>query len=265
LILIVAPLEALTDSRLTDPERRVLLALFSFRGKNTNTVWPGLDAISDRALVKDIGRVSKLTSSLASKGWLTKKKRGFTGCNQYTLTVPELFDVDANLVPDTKLDCDTNSNLVPDTKSNLAPDAKYKEQTKEQTIEQTNTDVSVGTPVNEYLFSQFWEAYPKKTAKAEAWKVWKKLNPSGELTNQILRHIDDRISSGEWALVNKQYIVNPASFLRNERWTDEIIGGGNENTSKPSGTDPNERGISGAERTRRARELRRLEEQGLSH
>lgn len=39
----------------------------------------------------------------------------------------------------------------------------------------------------------------------------------------------------------------------------------NENTSKPSGTDPNERGISGAERTRRARELRRLEEQGLSH
>lgn len=38
-----------------------------------------------------------------------------------------------------------------------------------------------------------------------------------------------------------------------------------ENTKPVSGIDPNERGISGAERTRRARELRRREEQGLAH
>jgi uncharacterized protein YdaU (DUF1376 family) len=38
-----------------------------------------------------------------------------------------------------------------------------------------------------------------------------------------------------------------------------------ENTKSVSGIDPNERGISGAERTRRARELRRREEQGIAH
>lgn len=151
--LLIAPLECLVDDRLTDPERRVLLALFSFRGKDTNTVWPGLEAIAERALVKDTARVSKLTSSLAKKGWLTKKKRGFTGTNKYILTVPDVANLDAepnleadtNLVSDTKLESaanlapDASSNLAPETKSNLAPDAKYKEQTTEQTSEQTTS------------------------------------------------------------------------------------------------------------------------------
>lgn len=254
-MLIVAPLEVLTDRRLTDPERRVLLALFSFRGKNTNTVWPGLDSIADRAMVNDRGRVSKLTTSLAAKGWLTKKKRGFTGCNEYTLSVPETESLDSNLAPDTKLDADTNSNLAPDTNSNLAPDAKYKEQTKEQTIEQVNTDAPIGTSPTQDLFDQFWDAYPKKTAKAEAMKVWQKIKPTGELTNRILQHIDHRVSCGEWGAANKKYILNPATFLRNERWNDEIIGGDDENTGEYIGLDPNERGISGAERTRRARAI----------
>lgn len=164
--LLIAPLECLVDDRLTDPERRVLLALFSFRGKDTNTVWPGLEAIAERALVKDTARVSKLTSSLAKKGWLTKKKRGFTGTNKYILTVPDVptkleaepnldtesnLDEGANLAPDTKLESpaklapDASSNLAPETKSNLAPDAKYKEQTREQTREQTNSSVANAT------------------------------------------------------------------------------------------------------------------------
>ncbi len=136
---IVAPIEVLTDDMLTDPERRVLLALFSFRGKDTNTVWPSLNAIAERAHINDLARVSKITSSLASKGWLTKKKRGFTGCNEYSLCVPDRLDDKSNLAPDTKLEPSTNSNLVSDTKSNLAPDTKYKEDTNEHTIEQTNT------------------------------------------------------------------------------------------------------------------------------
>lgn len=84
--LLVAPLEALTDSLLSDPERRVLLALFSYRGKVTELVFPSLDALSERSNINDKTRISKITTSLAKKGWLTKKKKGFTGCNQYTMT-----------------------------------------------------------------------------------------------------------------------------------------------------------------------------------
>lgn len=133
------------DPTLTDPERRVLLSLFSFRGRNTNTVWPSLGAIAERSQLNDQTRVSKLTASLSKKGWLTKKKRGFTGCNEYVLTVPERLtnlDPAAKLEEDAKLGPDTNSNLDSAAKSNLDPAAKYKEQTNEQTKEQGTGDIS---------------------------------------------------------------------------------------------------------------------------
>lgn len=136
--LLVAPLEALTDTLLSDPERRVLLALFSFRGKDTNTVWPSIESIADRANINDHTRVSKLTAALAGKGWLTKKKRGFTGCNEYKLEVPARLDSPSNLDSGAKLMPNALSNLDGDTKSNLDLDAKYKEQTIEQTIEHNN-------------------------------------------------------------------------------------------------------------------------------
>ena len=118
--LLVAPLEALTDSLLSDPERRVLLALFSYRGKVTELVFPSLDALAARSNINDKTRVSKITTSLAKKGWLTKKKKGFTGCNQYTMCMPERL---TNLDSETNLALETN--LVADTKSNLDSDTKY--------------------------------------------------------------------------------------------------------------------------------------------
>ena len=117
--LLVAPLEALTDSLLSDPERRVLLALFSYRGKVTELVFPSLDALAARSNINDKTRVSKITTSLAKKGWLTKKKKGFTGCNQYTMCMPERLtnlDSETNLALETNLDTDTKSNLDSDTK-----------------------------------------------------------------------------------------------------------------------------------------------------
>lgn len=154
--LLIAPLEALTDSELTDPERRVLLALFSFRGKDTNTVWPSVTVIAERANINDHTRVSKLTTTLAAKGWLTKKKRGFTGGNEYVLTVPERLsnlDSDANLEDKPKMDGDTKPNLDSDANSNLDSDAKCKEEYIEQTSEQEKYMVD---------FESLWKAYPKR-------------------------------------------------------------------------------------------------------
>ena len=134
--LLIAPLEALTDDLLSDPERRVLLSLFSFRGKVTNTVWPSVELIAERSNIKDHTRVSKITTSLAAKGWLSKRKRGFTGCNKYELTVPSRLDSGANLDSGAILDTDANSNLDSNASSNLVSGAKYKEQTNEQTNEE---------------------------------------------------------------------------------------------------------------------------------
>ena len=86
--MLVAPLEALTDPDLTDQERRVLLALFSYRGRLTENVWPTREQIGERANIKDLASVGKRTTSLALKGWLVKFKKGRSGHITYTMKFP---------------------------------------------------------------------------------------------------------------------------------------------------------------------------------
>lgn len=150
------------DTRLSDPERRVLMALFSFRNKNTDTVWPRVEWLACRAGIVDVTRVSKVTRSLAKKGWLTKKKRGFSGYIQYTLTVPDEAtkvmqqsnldceskleekanqktdqekDSSTNLDSESNFDGNAKSNLDSETKSNLDSESNCREQSIEQSIE----------------------------------------------------------------------------------------------------------------------------------
>ncbi len=86
---IYCPIEVLTDSEITDSERKVLLALYSFRNKNTELCCPSVELIQDRANINDRARVGKITTSLAKKGWVKKKKIGFSGRNNYVVSVPE--------------------------------------------------------------------------------------------------------------------------------------------------------------------------------
>jgi hypothetical protein len=43
----LVPIEVVMDRRLTLEQTRVLIALFSFRAKNTDTVWPSRAAIAE--------------------------------------------------------------------------------------------------------------------------------------------------------------------------------------------------------------------------
>lgn len=86
----IVPNEALLDPELTPSEFRVLVALYSFRNKNADTVFPKLPALATRARVKDKTQISKITTRLESKGWLTKaSKTSFHGSKKYCLTIPD--------------------------------------------------------------------------------------------------------------------------------------------------------------------------------
>lgn len=187
---LIAPLEALTDSRLSDPERRVLLALYSFRNKNADTVWPSADAIAARARIGDKTWISKLTKTLSEKGWLTKKRRGFTGGIEYALSVPdfasdELSNLDSQsknvleskskqdlkskldsepknvlesqskLEPESNLDAGTLSKLDSEPKNVLESQSKYKELQSEQQREHKNIK-----PKKPKLNYSCWPAMP---------------------------------------------------------------------------------------------------------
>ena len=71
-------------------------------------------------------------------------------------------------------------------------------------------------------FAEFWSAYPRKTAKREAWKVWSKLNGGRPNLEAILSAIALQKKSPEWKKENGRFIPHPATWLRQGRWEDEI-------------------------------------------
>ena len=92
---------------------------------------------------------------------------------------------------------------------------RYQQKLKENiTLNSTvnNTDTST--------FDEFWKAYPRKEAKGNAEKAWKKVNPS--LLPVILEAIDRQKSSTQWREANGKYIPLPASWLNARRWEDEV-------------------------------------------
>ena len=74
---VFAPIAVFQDGKLTDIERRVLLALMSFRDpKTTRPMFPFRESIARRAGFESVATISRATSSLVKKGWLVKVGNG---------------------------------------------------------------------------------------------------------------------------------------------------------------------------------------------
>jgi hypothetical protein len=72
-------------------------------------------------------------------------------------------------------------------------------------------------------FLSFWKAYPRKVAKPEAWKAWKKLNGTRPSISEILKAIEEQKNSPQWIRDGGQFIPYPATWINQGRWTDERI------------------------------------------
>jgi len=71
-------------------------------------------------------------------------------------------------------------------------------------------------------FDQFWLLYPKKVGKGAARKVWQKLHPSKELQERIQKSILQQSKSDQWQKEKGQFVPNPATWLNQDRWDDEL-------------------------------------------
>jgi hypothetical protein len=71
-------------------------------------------------------------------------------------------------------------------------------------------------------FAVFWEAYPKKKAKADAQRAWDKRRPNDELLAEMLRALEHQKRSPDWQKESGRYIPLPASWLNGARWTDRV-------------------------------------------
>lgn len=94
-----------------------------------------------------------------------------------------------------------------------------KQETKNKAIKKQNKELN---ELQEKQFDKFWQAYPKKASKKQAQKSWKKISPSLELFEKILKALEMVKQTEQWKKDNGKYVPYPATWLNQERWTDEI-------------------------------------------
>lgn len=68
-------------------------------------------------------------------------------------------------------------------------------------------------------FENFWEIYPRKISKRDALKAWLKLDPDPNLCDRIAWAISWQVHTWDKLCV---YVPYPATWLRGERWNDEM-------------------------------------------
>lgn len=68
-------------------------------------------------------------------------------------------------------------------------------------------------------FDQFWEAYPKKVGKSAAQKAFSKIK---EPLDVLLSALEQQERSDQWTREGGRYIPNPATWLNQGRWQDEV-------------------------------------------
>ena len=71
----------------------------------------------------------------------------------------------------------------------------------------------------ESAFDHFWSAYPKKVGKEAARKAFAKVKTP---IDTLLAAIEKQKRSAQWNKDNGQYIPNPATWLNQGRWEDEV-------------------------------------------
>lgn len=70
-------------------------------------------------------------------------------------------------------------------------------------------------------FATFWQQYPRKVAKPQALKAWKKIKPAGQLLANLMAALEKQKASADWQKDGGQFIPHPATWLNGRRWEDE--------------------------------------------
>ncbi len=72
-------------------------------------------------------------------------------------------------------------------------------------------------------FDRFWSAYPKKAAKPNARKAFRKIKPDEALLERMLSALEVQKASRDWQRDAGQYIPYPATWLNGMRWEDKTV------------------------------------------
>lgn len=118
----------------------------------------------------------------------------------------------------------TVSKPQANAKQGETPSEKENEKEKENEIE-NECYKNLPSP-----FERFWFAYPRKVGKADARKAFAKVKVPVET---LLSAIDQQTRSEQWTTENGRFIPNPATWLNQGRWEDELAAPESKYHAKP--------------------------------
>ena len=211
--IIILPFSVACDDRLTKRHIRVLLALYSYRNRDTNLAWPSRKSLS-RITGYDESRISVITGELVKLGWLVKDEKPGVGC-EYRITVPPHLPDERRELDDEPV---TKTVTPPVTKTVTPPVTKTVTLTnKELNKELNNKNVQSGDCTS--LFDMFWAQYPVKRNKKKAKDIWRRKRLDRIAPVIIDDVIRRKQHDQQWL---KGYIPHPTTYLNGERWEDEL-------------------------------------------
>lgn len=107
----------------------------------------------------------------------------------------------------------------------LKPEEEEETEEGKETEEKCSSARSKAKKNNSYSddFLAFWELYPKKRQKPEAWREWQALNRIGRLPpiDTLMQALRTQIVWPNWIEDNGKYIPFPERWLKKERWEDQ--------------------------------------------
>lgn len=111
----------------------------------------------------------------------------------------------------------SKNNLI---KVNNVNDGQLQSTTNKQCQHITDTDTKA---INTSLtgFDRFWDLYPRKKAKGDAIKAWKKIDVN--LHETIFTAINKAKTSFDWQKDKGKFIPYPASWLNSMGWEDDLV------------------------------------------
>jgi len=126
------------------------------------------------------------------------------------------------------LNHNNNSGVMPDnirTTSGITPDISGNNpgRIEEKRIEKNKTEnkrinpKKFSYPGDTSDFNIFWKKYDKKVDRSKCEKLWNKINPA--IYPRVQSHVEEYVKSTP----DKKYRKNPATYLFNECWNNEII------------------------------------------
>lgn len=109
--------------------------------------------------------------------------------------------------------------------TNNQPTTNQQLTTNKNDKNEKNNIKDIKTPPYSGEFELFWKAYPKHTAKKNAWAEWRKLNGTRPPIETIVKAIENqkkarhrKLSAGQFA----PEFQDPERWIKRERWNDEI-------------------------------------------